>query len=296
MRLFVVLFGFIMAFSFSQISSAEEIDVTDVLLKYKNSCPVLEAARANDLQAVELLLAHGANPGNALRGAIEARSLSLVRYLVEEAGVSVLGTLGRQPSDNVLDFSVGWWEGFDYFVSQGAILPNKSGNNLLSRILGNITKPGSHFSAEDIRQLRMRGAKINWLQPPVHTNMANFSQLFSSKFDRQKRIDIFNAIAEFGPQRGLDQEFIIDRKTRVEDWMVTLPWEPNRSQKRCTPILAAILQNDVELVRALLNAGASANDARWYSARVPLYSPLELAIRQGNRDIIALLVEYKAKL
>jgi ankyrin repeat protein len=80
----------------------------------------------------------------------------------------------------------------------------------------------------------------------------------------------------------------------MDDWTITLPWNNKHHDKRCTPLIAAILKKDVGLVEALLKAGANPTDER-FCGIVPLPSPLELAIRLENREIIALLIKYGAK-
>jgi len=275
---------------------ASEVDIVDVLCKYKGPFPVLEAAKANDLLAVKILLTNGAKPMQALEGAIQGKSLSLLKYLVEEVKVPISSLRGirNSPYYGVLYQSIGWWEGFDYFISKGAVIPQ----DLLADVLYDPITPlrmgyrTDPFSIDDMRQLIKRGARgrLHPLNLGLHFGSGN-STLFSECFDSEKRIEIINIYVELGysSQLHLDERYYILGSSGpgrdLPDWALD-------KGNITTPLWSSLFRQDLALTEALLKAGANPNVI---SPSNNQSSPLLFAREQGNRELIALLLKYGAK-
>lgn len=277
--------------SINRQSIVNEEDIACILLKYRGEgAPIANAACANDLNAVKKLLSYGADPKEALRGAIKGKSLTLVTFLVETIHVPLknFSLENDKYYAGVLYNSaiIGWWDGFDYFMKHGAEAKEDLFEMVLYKVIS--TKPpiGRQYSeefwkGEILNQLTSRGIKARNLSRLQNyrewsDRRGRFSCVLNNLFDpaftaRKTRIQIVNALGE--AQFPLDQYFYflvsevhrIRSKLRYGDWVKEgfrttdgIRGEGGRYWET-TPLQCAIALNDVELVEAILQAKADPN-------------------------------------
>jgi hypothetical protein len=196
--------------------------VADDVMKYRN---IHDAAKANDLYLVRILINAGGNSSDALSGAIQGRSLEIVEYLVEDLHVCTRTSL----HDAAI---IGWWEGFDYLKKKGAQAPADLFEKIAEQIIeSHYFDPHRYHAAhrslqkeihvtnaidtDILNELIARGIKSRILSDSGaewRIRRREFENIFAKLFhvnftSSKKRIDIINSLGQSG--FSLDQSFLI---------------------------------------------------------------------------------------
>ena len=107
-------------------SRSEADKIAELILKYtdpRNGGPVIyNAAKANDLDAVKMLMKYGGSATDAFHGALSGKSMPILRYLIEEVRMSP-SVINADKSWHIY-WNKGWWEGLDYLLNIGVHVQN----------------------------------------------------------------------------------------------------------------------------------------------------------------------------
>lgn len=295
------------------------VTIADILMEYGGENPkeiIFGAAARGDLMAVKVLIEEGvpiSNPygENILDSAIcsQADNMDLIQYLVEELHLKP----AINPFLTILVKSNSWDPSFkkiDYFISKGYSFPDYI---VTSFLLQN----NNAFQKLDILQnILDRGAKTDCLKMPSSASALLNKIIGTSCKGRYGGTSFYQ---QWSVQKNWLQFLLshgINVNVEINPIKDPKPLSSSDGQGASfnskafnTPLAIAISHNDVQLVKDLIRYGADVNlpSKQWGlwiyaghgtegSKELSQITPLQLAMRLKNKEIVTLLVENGAKI